>query len=439
MNRLWRLLCLDRISSQITVLLAVAIGGGSSITAIAALLLFSDQDYPSAAATAPARVATVLAALQNLPRPLRAQVVAGYSDPSLRIWLDEEPASAKNFHSPPLELLRPLVTQYLPANTQLLYIVEDRDNIATIVTRLGDGQIVTMEARFSAMSLLSVPFLVPLIGLVAAAMLLSVWAARQVAAPLSRFAAAADQFGSDGAIAPLDERGPAEIRRASHAFNRMRDRITRLIDDRTNLLLAISHDLRTPLTRLRLRIAELATGDEAFRNRGLDDIEAMEGSIAAAVTYLREGNAEEPVERVELVSMLGTVCDQFSDLGHSVEYAGPARLTVPCRPRALGRAVTNLVDNASKYGAHVQVTLSQGRDRIRIEVRDDGPGIPDDEKLRVIKPFYRSDPARQEVRGFGLGLAIVSNIVQAEGGTFVLLDNEPRGLRAVITLPAEKR
>ena len=101
--------------------------------------------------------------------------------------------------------------------------------------------------------------------------------------------------------------------------------------------------------------------------------------------------------------------------------------------------MTNLVDNASKYGAHVQVILSQGRDRIRIEVRDDGPGIPDDEKPRVIKPFYRSDPARQEVRGFGLGLAIVSNIVQAEGGTFTLLDNEPRGLRAVITLPAEKR
>ncbi|WP_428672722.1 ATP-binding protein [Reyranella sp.] len=436
MSRFWRLLSLDSISRQITVLLAVAIVGGSIITTMAVLLVLSDQDYPTAAATAPVRVATVLSALQNLPRPLRQQVVSRYAEESLRIRLDGQPSAGGDLFSPSLEMLKTLMTQYLPANTQLLYLAEHQPNIVTIVARLGDGQTVMMEARYSKISLLSAPLLVPLILLAVSAILLSIWAARQVAAPLSRFAAAADQFGRDGATAPLDERGPAEISRASHAFNRMRERIARLIEDRTNLLLAISHDLRTPLTRLRLRIAELAAGDEALKHRGLDDIAAMESSITAAVTYLREGNAEEPVERVELVSMLGTICDQFSDLGHSVEYVGPARLALTCRPRAMDRAVTNLVDNASKYGSHIQVVLSQGADQISIEVRDDGPGIPDDEKPRVIKPFYRSDPARQGVRGFGLGLAIVTSIVQAEGGTFTLLDNEPRGLRALITLPA---
>ena len=436
MSRLWRLLSLDRISSQIAVLLAVAIIGGSIATTTAVLLVLSDQDYPTSAATAPVRVATVLSALQNLPRPLRAQVAAGYAEKSLRIRLDEKVPTDGDFHSPSFELLKTLMAQNMPAITELLYLAERQENVATIVTRLGDGQTVTMEARYSKLSLLSAPLLVPLVVAIVSALLLSIWAARQVSAPLNRFVRAADQFGRDGTTTPLDERGPAEIKRASQAFNRMRERIARLIEDRTNLLLAISHDLRTPLTRLRLRVAELAAGDEALKARGLDDIAAMESSITAAVIYLREGNAEEPVERVELVSMLGTICDQFSDLGHAVAYVGPARLTVTCRPRAVERAVTNLVENASKYGTRIQVVLSSEEHQIAIEVRDDGPGIPDQEKSRVVKPFYRSDPARQEVRGFGLGLAIVSSIVQAEGGTLALLDNNPHGLRARITLPA---
>ena len=435
MSELWRLLRLDRISNQIAVLLALAIVGGSIATATVVLLVLSNQDYPTAAATAPVRVSTVLSALQNLPRPLRKQVVSGYAEESLHIRLDERPPPGGDFFSPSLELLKTLVTQNLPANTRLLYLAEHQPNVVTIVAQLGDGQTVLMEARYSKISLLA-PLLGPLVISAVSAILLSIWAARQIAAPLSRFAAAADQFGRDGATVPLDERGPAEIRRASLAFNRMRARIARLIEDRTNLLMAISHDLRTPLTRLRLRIAEIVTADETLKNRGLDDIAAMESSITAAVIYLREGNAEEPVERVELVSILGTICDQSSDLGHLVEYVGPTRLAVTCRPRAIDRAVTNLVDNATKYGSHILVILSATAHQISIEVLDDGPGIPDGEKTRVVKPFYRSDPARQEVRGFGLGLAIVSSIVQAEGGTFTLLDNEPSGLRARITLPA---
>lgn len=431
-----RLVSFDRISSQITALLVVAILGGFTLTAATVLLVLSDQDYPTAAVTVPVRVATVLSSLQNLPRPLRAQVVSKYAEDSLRIRLDEHPSPRPNSHSPSTNLLRTLVTRYMPANAQLLSIGEEEPSIATIVTRLADGQIVTMEARYSKIALLPAPLLAPLVLLAISALLLSFWAARQVAAPLSRFAAAADQFGRDGTGAPLDERGPAEIKRASHAFNRMRERISRLIEDRTNLLLAISHDLRTPLTRLRLRIAELTAADETPRNRALDDIATMESSITAAVTYLREGTAEEPVERVELASMLGTICDQFADLGHKVEYIGPARLAMTCRAHAIDRAVTNLVDNASKYGSHVKVVLTREGDQTCIEVQDNGPGIPADEKPRVVQPFYRSDPARQEVRGFGLGLAIVSSIVQAEGGTFTLHDNVPRGLCARITLPA---
>jgi signal transduction histidine kinase len=435
MNWLWHLLSLDRIAGQIRALLVVAIVVGSSVVAATVLLVLSEQDYPEAAKMVPVRVATLVATLENLPRPLRAEVAASLRDDRVRLSLDGRPPSGLGEPAPELDILKMLVARNLPANNRLLSIVEGRRGVAAIVVQLADGQLVTIEAGYSKIALLPLPLLGPLILLVISVVLLSIWAAHQVAAPLSRFAAAADQFGGDVGGPPLDERGPAEIRRASHAFNRMRERISRLIEDRTNLLLAISHDLRTPLTRLRLRIAELAATDEAPKARALDDIATMESSITAAVTYLREGTVEEAAERVELASMLTTICDQFADSGHPVDYVGPPRLAVVCRPRAIDRAVTNLVDNATKYAAHVRLVLSQEDGQVCVEVQDDGPGIPDDEKPRVVKPFYRSDPARQEVRGFGLGLAIVSSIVQAEGGTLVLLDNAPRGLRARITLP----
>jgi signal transduction histidine kinase len=432
--RLWRLVRLDGIAGQIRALLVVAIVAGTSIAATTAVLVLSEQDQPKAAATVPVRVATLVAALENLPRPLRAEVVASMRDDAVRLSLDRPPPSRID-HAPGTDILRDLVPRSLPTGTLLVSIAEERPGIAAIVVRLGDGQLVTIETPFSTIALLPLPLLLwPLVLLVVSVKLLSVWAARQIVAPLSRFAAAADQFIGDAGAAPLDERGPAEIRRASHAFNRMRERIGRLIEDRTNLLLAISHDLRTPLTRLRLRLVDVSATDEA-RTRALDDIATMESSITAAVTYLREGSAEEATERVELASMLTTICDQFADAGHPVDYVGPPRLAATCRPRAIDRAVTNLVDNATKYAKHVRLVLSQEEHCVCIEVQDDGPGIPDGEKQHVVKPFYRSDPARQQVRGFGLGLAIVSSIVQAEGGKLALLDNAPHGLRARITLP----
>lgn len=435
MNRLWQRIRLDGIAGQIRALLVVAIVVGTVIAATTVLLVLSEQDHPKAAATVPVRVATLVATLESLPRPLRAEVVKSLRDDTVGLSLDDQATSPVDRSTRSTDILADLVARSLPANTRLLSVAEERPGVATIVVRLSDGQLVTIESAFSTIALLPLPLLLwPLFLLIVSVKLLSVWAARQIVAPLSRFATAADQFGGDAGGAPLDEGGPREIKRASQAFNRMRDRIGRLIEDRTNLLLAISHDLRTPLTRLRLRLSEVMA-DEAPKARALDDIATIESSITAAVTYLREGSAEEPTQLAELASMLTTICDQFADLGHPVDYDGPARLAVTCRPRAIDRAVTNLVDNATKYAQHVRLVLSKEDGRICIEVQDDGPGIPDGEKPRVVQPFYRSDPARQEVRGFGLGLAIVSSIVQGEGGTLALLDNAPRGLRVRITLP----
>lgn len=434
MSTLFRLLSLDRIASQVTaVLIGASLVSFTLVTATITTVL-SSRDYPSSAAEAPIRIATVLEGLNGLPALERPQLVAAYGREDLRITLDRvlsnDSASASDHP------LRTTIFAHVPPGVRLLSIKSASSNVVEVQARLEDGQAVTVYAQFSRLALLPLPPLFFYLSfMLLTTMLVSIWVARRIVAPLGRFATAANRFGDDGTGEPLVEDGPAEVRRASSAFNRMRTRIMRLIEDRTNLLLAISHDLRTPLTRLRLRAEELDGGAAADRKRMLDDIQSMDSSITAAVTYLREGITGEPIEQADVPSILSTICDQFSDAGYVVEYEGPARLATRCQPLALGRAVNNLVDNATKYGSRVTVSLVIVAGRFVIAVEDNGPGIPDDEKAKVVKPFYRSDPARQDIRGFGLGLAIVSRIAEVHGGTLTLKDRPTGGLRAELSLP----
>jgi len=425
---------LDGIASQITTLLVVAITLSTITTILLVLLTLAEKDHPTAAYEGPVRIATIASGLDGVSASARPTLAAAFSRNRTEVRMVEGPiggGAGSGAHP-----LKDKIMDRLPAGMRLLWIADERPDEVRVVIRLTDGQAATIVTPFSTLALLPLPLISPLIFLVVSASALSIWAGRRLIDPLRRFANAADQFGGDGADPALAEAGPLEVRQAASAFNRMRERIGRLIEDRTNLLLAISHDLRTPLTRMRLRLAELQTDDEGARERLLEDVASLDSSITAAVTYLREGIDEEPEENAELSSILGTICDQFADAGFAVEYEGPVRLTLRCRPRALERAVTNLVDNATKYGATVRVTLTAVAGLVRIDVEDDGPGVPAIEKARVLEPFYRADPARQIVRGFGLGLAIVAGIVRRHGGTLQLMDNEPKGLRARIELPA---
>jgi signal transduction histidine kinase len=425
---------LDGIASQITTLLVVAISLSTLASVAIVLLTLTEHDFPAAASEGPTRIATIAGGLDGVPSSARPALAAALTRDRTTVGLldDAESPDAPGQGAHPLKAR---VIDRLPPGVRLLRITTERPEEVRVLVRLGDGQVAAISTPFSKLALLPLPLIMPFIFLLVSASALSVWAGRRLVGPLSRFADAADGFGRDGADTALAEGGPLEVRRAASAFNRMRERIGRLIEDRTNLLLAISHDLRTPLTRMRLRLAELQTEDTGSRERLLEDIASMDSSITAAVTYLREGIDEEPEEVAELSSILNTICDQFTDAGFAVEYVGPPRLTFRCRPHALERAVTNLVDNATKYGTAVRVTLQGSDGGARIDVDDDGPGIPATEKARVLEPFYRADPARQVVRGFGLGLAIVAGIVRRHGGTLELLDNEPRGLRVRVELP----
>jgi two-component system, OmpR family, sensor kinase len=264
-------------------------------------------------------------------------------------------------------------------------------------------------------------------------------AVRQLLVPVKTLAAAAELFGRDVVNAkPLPEEGPIEIVTAARAFNTMAARIRRFVEDRTFLLTAIGHDLRTPITRLKLR-AEYMEDDEQ-RAKMLADLDEMEAMVAATLAFGKDITTTEPVTRLDLASLLRTLVDEMADMdpdhAGAVDYQGPDHMPVKARPLALKRALSNLITNAMKYGDAARVTLhAPAKGVVRIDIDDDGPGIPAEEMERVFEPFRRLETSRnRETGGSGLGLSIARNIVRAHGGDIVLT-NQAQGLRVTVTLP----
>ena len=269
--------------------------------------------------------------------------------------------------------------------------------------------------------------------------LLGLWAARTLTAPLSSFARAAENFSLNGTAAPLPERGPEEIRSVARALNRMRQRITALMDDRTRMLAAISHDLRTPITRMRLRSEFIE--DDTHRGRMLADLDQMRSMLESVLSFLRNDRKLEAMTLIDIATTLQLVADQFSDMGHKVVYQGPEHAMITARPDDLHRSVTNLVENAVRFGAEATIRLSVSADDVTIDVEDDGPGISDARKDIMLEPFVRGDDARNmdEASGFGLGLSIARAIALAHGGELSLHDRLPHGLVVRIKLPVQQR
>jgi signal transduction histidine kinase len=265
--------------------------------------------------------------------------------------------------------------------------------------------------------------------------LLGMWAARALAAPLSSLAKAAETFSLDQGAAPLPERGPEEIRSVARALNAMRRRISALVDDRTKMLAAISHDLRTPITRMRLRTEFI--DDDASRTQMLRDLDQMRSMLDSVLTFLRNDGQLEPLTLTDIATTLQSIADQFADVGQPVSYHGPAHATVTARPGDLQRAVSNLVENAVRFAGEVKIGLTSSPGAVVIEVEDDGPGISDAQKSAMLQPFVRGDDARNmdQASGFGLGLSIAHAVTLTHGGELSLNDREPHGLIVRIKLP----
>ncbi len=270
---------------------------------------------------------------------------------------------------------------------------------------------------------------------------LTLWTVRRLTRPVADLAAAADRLGRDVNAPPLPEDGPTEVATASRAFNTMAERIRRFVGDRTQMLAAIGHDLKTPITRLKLR-AEMLDDDE-MREKIIADLEEMEAMIGATLTFARDEASAEPSRAVDLAELCRTVLDEAADARpelpeSAVGYQGPEHLTVSARPVALKRALANLVGNALAYGGSARLSLAKPeRGQIRILIEDDGPGVPEHELEAVFQPFRRLEGSRnRETGGTGLGLPIARNVARAHGGD-VVLRNRPGGvgLQALVTLP----
>jgi signal transduction histidine kinase len=263
----------------------------------------------------------------------------------------------------------------------------------------------------------------------------TIWALMTVTAPLRRFAASADRFADDLDSTPLPVRGSAEMRSLAQAFNTMRGRIRDLIDGRSRMLAAVSHDLRTPLTRVRLRAEAQPAGED--REKTLKDVAAMDKMIGQALAYLRDGASAPRLEKVDLSSLVASLRDDFADAGGDVTLVAPAGPVVAqVEPDMISRAIGNLLDNALKFGTRARLSLEATGTAIVLTVADNGPGVAEADRVRVFEPFARGDAARSEPTGFGMGLAIARQIVERHGGTLALSDGEEGGLAARITLPA---
>jgi signal transduction histidine kinase len=283
-------------------------------------------------------------------------------------------------------------------------------------------------------------FLTAFLLMTLAAALLTLWAVRRLTAPVRTLAAAAEALGRDVNSPPLPEDGPLEVATASAAFNTMAARIRRFVRDRTELLTAIGHDLRTPITRLKLR-AEFVEDDEQ-RRKMLADLEELEAMVSATLAFGRDATAGEPVSALDLAELLRTILDEAGDArpeaADRLSYEGPPHLIIQARPLALKRAVANLVSNAVNYGGSASIRLHVPTGAaIVVDVEDQGPGVPPQELERVFEPFHRGEPSRnRETGGVGLGLPIARNIIRAHGGDIVLSNRPSGGLKATITLPA---
>lgn len=257
---------------------------------------------------------------------------------------------------------------------------------------------------------------------------------RKLSRPLKQLTLAADQFADGLKVSPVDESGPPDLRRAIKSFNTMQHQVADDVKKRTDTLAAISHDLRTPLTALRIR-GELVDDDETRRDL-VASIDKIDKVIASGLEYMRGESRSEPLREVDLSTLLVSECSDFDESGQKAKFVGETGVHFNCRPDALARAVRNLIENANKYGDGAVVDLRSGEQYVDIIVLDTGPGIPADKIDEALEPFRRLSMARESQQGgFGLGLAIVDAVTKGHDGRLLLEANSPSGLAATIRLP----
>jgi len=300
---------------------------------------------------------------------------------------------------------------------------------------LPDGTSVELDAPPVLGRLFTTEFAAYVGGVIAVALFGSIWAITLATKPLQRLSEAADRFGADVNAEPMPETGPSEVKHAAAAFNRMQRRLRQFILERTRMLAAISHDLRTPLTRMRLR-AEMLDDDDQ-RDRMLNDLMEMEQMVGATLAFAREEAIDEATQRLDVRALLEMIRDDAEDMRQPVSLKPCDGILVPMRPRALKRAIVNIVENGVRYAGAVVLSLERDGDDAVITIADHGPGIPASERENVLRPFYRCEESRSRATGgIGLGLSIAADAIASHGGQLALSETPGGGLTVEVRLPA---
>ncbi|MCE8030075.1 HAMP domain-containing protein [Halomonas daqingensis] len=472
MTRLWR----RSLATQIIGLTLVALIVSQALTFLISLDEYTKKFDAGAKAEFISRASSVTRLMESLPSPLREQALHASEGSYLRYWLsDSEPMDPNDWRLQALARLSlPLDSSVDPSGTlgwagsaspklpsanevstanvadpwmtpaSYLWLMPQPAKMLKfsgskgygLSTRLEDGQ--WLNAAFyqhdkgslwTSRSLMS-------LGLTALMLaLISVFIASRIARPLRNLATAAEALGRGQNLPPLLEDGPEEIKRTAQSFNKMQSRLHRFVEDRTKLLAAISHDLRTPITSLRLR-AELVNDKDAQRKMiaAIDELQSM---TEAAISFARGESIKEETRAIDLEALVGSICDDQSNLGHPVTHVEGVRMQYRCRPDSLRRAIRNLVENAVRYGGEAKVSLRDTPSSIDIVVEDRGPGIPDDMVEKVFAPFVRLETSRsRQTGGSGLGLSIVRAVVRQHGGD-ISFSNTETGMQAIVSLPRE--
>jgi len=304
---------------------------------------------------------------------------------------------------------------------------------------LRDGVLVTFDTTLSPQATdLPLRLALTLLVLLVSVALLSLLAVRWLTGPLSALARAADQLGQNIDRPPMPETGPTEVRRAARAFNTMQQRLSRFISERTRMLTAMSHDLKTPLTRLRLRTEMLE--DETLRQKFGRDLDEMQAMVQEALEFMRDSSGAENVQTIDLMALLESLQSDYRDGGRNVAIEGRIEGSCAARPLALRRCLTNLIENALRYGERATIVCVNQADSVVLRIRDAGPGIPESELEQVFEPFYRGENSRnRDTGGTGLGLGIARNIARAHGGDITLRNLPGAGLEASLTLPRARQ
>lgn len=403
------------------------------------------------------RLVSLVGLLEETPPPLHQRLVATTNSPNLRLALEPQPAISRR--EDPEPELRARLAAAIGKPIEDVHVDvgsppwrrhwrrgrddEDDDDRggrhhpppwAMASIRLADGSWLNAAAENPPVPPLGPAFLASFLISAAAVAAVGALGVRFASAPLSRLAGAADRMGRGESFEPLPETGPRETRQANIAFNRMRERIDRYVRDRTAMLAAIAHDLRTPITSLRLR-AEFIE-DEETKEKVLETLAEMQ-SMAEAVLAFTRGDAEsEETRQIDVTALAESLVEDAAEAGRDVRFEESPPVTLKCRPLALKRAIGNLIDNACFYGARARVRVERAADEVRILIDDDGPGIPEAELERVFDPFVRLEDSRsRETGGVGLGLGIARSVARAHGGDVKLENRAGGGLKAVLSLP----